>query len=47
MNRGRVYLDNTPKAPFELFQGGVNDNSVNFNSSIKRGTVRHSDGLKK
>ena len=35
MNRGRVYLDNTPKAPFELFQGGVNDNSVNFNGSIK------------
>lgn len=35
MNRGRVYLDDTPKAPFELFQSGVNDNSANFNSSIK------------
>ena len=35
MNRGRVYLDDTPKAPFELFQAGVNDNSANFNSSIK------------
>ena len=35
MNRGRVYLDNTPKAPFELFQGGINDNVTNFNESIK------------
>jgi hypothetical protein len=35
MNRGRVYLDNTPKVPFELFQASVNDNSVNFNGSIK------------
>lgn len=35
MNRGRVYLDDTPKAPFELFQSGANDKHVGFDNSIK------------
>lgn len=36
MNKsGRVYLDNTPKAAFELFQSGHNENQVNFGNSIR------------
>lgn len=32
---GRVYLDNIPKTPFELFQAGHNEHQINFNDSLR------------